>query len=169
MLGVGNQNDLGTPKANVGRLPDDTLVVEDRLSLEDAIAGASVQENAVPEAVQLDVDDFGRQPSLRDGREGVAETPQLAILASQGVIPHSAQLQLLLLFAQPFVFGAERVPCGKAFAQPAPGGRRGTDRELDRVRGCLQDEPGPFQPAVTLVQEHDHHGKDRIQGEAETQ
>ena len=39
---------------DVGRLADEALVVEHRLALEDAVGGAAVEQQALPQAVHLD-------------------------------------------------------------------------------------------------------------------
>ncbi len=67
MLGISYENDFGTEGTDMGGLPDDALVVEDRLALEDAIRTAAVDEKPLAQAARLD-DEFGGKPALGDGR-----------------------------------------------------------------------------------------------------
>ena len=69
VLGVGDENGFGAPGADVGDLSDHALVVEEGLSLEYAVHGATVDEHALAQAVDLDIHDLRRLGSGGIGLE----------------------------------------------------------------------------------------------------
>jgi hypothetical protein len=75
VLRIRNQNDFGAPGTYVRGLPDHPFVIEHRLGFEDAIDGAPVDEDALPQAVELDVHDLRRQPTVGNRRKRVPEAP----------------------------------------------------------------------------------------------
>jgi hypothetical protein len=146
----------------VGGLPYDPLVIQNGLRFEDTVGGAPIDQHPLANAVALNVHDFSREPPLRYRGQCVPEASQLPVLTGERFVPHGPQLELVLLLAQESILDPERVAALDSFTQPARGGCRGTHRELDGVSGGLQHEAGLLQPAVTLVEEHDHNRKDRI-------
>src|SRR2546430_119574 len=98
----------------------------------------AVDEQALPEAAQLDADDLRREPAVGDRWQGCTQSAQLAVLARQGLVPHRAQLEVALRRAQARILGLQPLAALEALPDPAPGCGRGVHRELDGVSGGLQ-------------------------------
>src|SRR6185437_16581004 len=75
----------------------------------------------------------------------------------------------MLLLAKARVLSSQGVPGLGHLLEPGPGAGGRAHRNLDRIGGSLKNEAGALHPAVTLVEEHDHQRKNRVQREAETQ
>jgi hypothetical protein len=94
VLGVGDEDDFATPGSDVGCLAEQAFVIEHGLALEDAVPGATVDQHALAQAVQLDVHDLRNEPAFRDGRERLLQAAQLIVFLCQSLVAHGPQLQL---------------------------------------------------------------------------
>src|SRR6202047_2765681 len=101
-------------------------------------------------------------------RQCRGETAQLAVLARHRLVAHGAQLKIALRSAQPRVLRLQHLARLQAFAEPAPRGRRGVYRQLDRVGGRLQHVAQLFQVVLALVEVHDDDRQQRVEREAES-
>src|SRR5207247_10360380 len=131
VLRVGDQDDFRAPGAYVRRLADQSPVIEHRLCLEDPVDRPAVDEEALPEAAQLDVDDLRREPAVRERGQGRTQSAQLAVLARQRLVTHRAQLEVALRGAQACILGLQPLATLEALRDPMPGRGRGVHRELD--------------------------------------
>ncbi len=104
MLRVGDQDHLGAPWADVQRLTQQAFLIQDRLALENPVAGTAVQQDPLAQAVELDSDDLRDLPAVRDRRQGLLESAQLGVLLLECLEAHAAQLDLALLRTQAIVF-----------------------------------------------------------------
>ena len=108
-------------------LAEDSLGIEDRLALEHTVRRALVEQHAMTERVQVDVEDRGDQHALRDTGRVLAHVAQPAVL----LLEHREALQLQVRETQPprelEVLGAQPVAIGKRFAEPVPGPKRQVD------------------------------------------
>ncbi len=101
VLGVADQDDFGRGGVDLRHLAEDAVAVEHGLVLEHAIGRAFVEQHAVPERIEVDVEDRGDQHFFGDARAVRAHFAQAPVFFLQ----HRESLQLQVGQAQP---GGER-------------------------------------------------------------
>ncbi len=130
VLGIGHQDDLGTPRADARGLSEHTEVVHDGLAAEHTVARAAIDQQPLPQAVQFDIDHLGRHPVIGHGRQRSAQAAQLRVFVHQSVEAHGFQRQVAIARAQRGVLSFEGCAGGEVVRGPVPGLGRGTDRQL---------------------------------------
>src|SRR5581483_10729398 len=107
---------------DVGRLTEQPGIVQDRLTLEDSVDGAPVDQDALAQAVELNIHDLRDEPPLGNGGQCPLQAAQLIVLSRQGLEPHGSKLELAQPPEQLSVLTAQRITRRNAFLQPLPGG-----------------------------------------------
>ncbi len=105
------------------RLSHQSLVVQHSLALEQTIARASIDEHALPQAIELDIHNLSDDPALRHRWQGFLQTAQLIVFVGERLVPHGPQFQLAVPGNQARVLGPEGIARGEALLDPPPGGR----------------------------------------------